>query len=348
MLSLTNYLTKSQIIIKLIILLTYAGDLQSQQLPLFNQYTMNNYLINPAIAGHDGLTTYTLTARKQWIGFKDAPSTYAFNIHGRIMRNSFISRSPHIRRRWKSASRPKKVGLGANVYTDFNGGFNRTGLQLTYAYHIPLYNSQLSLGLSITGFQFSLNESKIVLHDEDDEQLLNLKKSVLIPDANAGIYYTNPDFYIGISGMHLFESIFKTPGKEKSLGFKMVRHYFLNTGYRFKINRNVFIESSMLLKTTEKFLSQLDINSTVYVNKQYWAGLSYRTGGNYSLDEESISGVGSSFIIMGGIKYEKYYFGYSFDYTLSAIGKRSWGSHEIVISAKFGETTRKYRWLNRY
>jgi type IX secretion system PorP/SprF family membrane protein len=339
---------KKKQIITLVAFLICAAGLKSQQLPVFSQHMMNNYLINPAIAGHDGLTTFTLTGREQWIGIKDAPASYAFNIHGRMTKSSFISRSPHVRRGWKSASRPKKVGLGANIFTDFNGAFNRTGFQLTYAYHIPLYNSQLSLGFSLTGFQFSLNESKIVLHDEDDEQLLNLRKSTLIPDANAGIYYTNPDFYIGISAMQLFESMLKIPAKEKSLGFKMVRHYFLTTGYRYKIDRNVFIEPSVLLKTTEKFFSQLDINATIYINKQYWGGLSYRTGGNYSLAEESIGGTGSSIIIMGGVKYEKYYLGYSFDYTLSAIGKRSWGSHEIFISAKIGETSRKYRWLNRY
>ncbi len=344
---LKNYSRQKQII-TFAAFFACAGSIKSQQLPVFNQYTINNYLINPAIAGHDGLTTYTLTGRKQWIGIKDAPSTYAFSIHGRMLKTSFISRSPHIRRRWKSASRPKKVGLGANLYTDFTGAFNRTGIQLTYAYHIPLYNSQLSFGLSLTGFQFSLNDSKIVLHDLDDEYLLGLKKSALIADANAGVYYTNPDFYIGISAMQLSESLLKIPARQKSPGFKMVRHYFLISGYRFEINRDVFIEPSVLFKITEKFISQFDFNITGYVNKQYWAGLSYRTGGNYSLAEETTGGTGSSFIFIGGVKYEQYYFGYSFDYNLSAIGKRSWGSHEIVIAAKVGETTRKYRWLNRY
>jgi hypothetical protein len=108
------------------------------------------------------------------------------------------------------------------------------------------------------------------------------------------------------------------------------------------------LEPSVLLKMTDKFVSQIDVNARVIFNKQYWAGLSYRTGGSYSLSDESISGVGSSIIIMGGIKVDKYYFGYSFDYTLSAIGKRTWGSHEFTIAAKFGDTARRYRWLNRY
>ena len=157
-----------------------------------------------------------------------------------------------------------------------------------------------------------------------------------------------PDFYIGFSAMQLFESLLKLSDGDLGPGFKMVRHYFLIGGYRFEINRDLIIEPSILFKMTEKFVSQLDINARVMFNKQYWAGLSYRTGGSYSLSEESIDGVGSSIIVMGGVKVDKYYFGYAFDYTLSAIGKRSWGSHEFMVAAKFGDTARRYRWLNRY
>jgi type IX secretion system PorP/SprF family membrane protein len=238
--------------------------------------------------------------------------------------------------------------MAAYVFTDFNGAFNRTGLQGTYAYHIPLDRAQLSFGLSLTAFQFRMNEEKMILHDADDELFLNSKKSAIIPDANVGVYYTTPDYYIGLSGMQLFESLLKLSNSDFGPGFKMVRHYFLIGGYRFEINRNLILEPSILLKMTEKFVSQLDVNLRAQFNKQYWAGLAYRTGGSYSLSEESISGVGSSIVVMGGVKVDKYYFGYAFDYTLSAIGKRTWGSHEIMVAAKFGDTARRYRWLNRY
>jgi|PlaIllAssembly_1097288.scaffolds.fasta_scaffold33541_1 type IX secretion system PorP/SprF family membrane protein len=322
--------------------------LKSQQLPIYSQYMMNSYLLNPAVAGHEGYTSLNLTVREQWVGIEDAPSTYAFSAQTRLLRNSFISKSANIRKRRKIASRSGRVGMAAYVFSDFNGAFNRTGLQGTYAYHIPLDRSQLSFGLSLTAFQFRMNEEKMRLHDADDELLLNTRKTAIIPDANVGVYYTDPNFYVGFSAMQLFESLLKLSDGDLGPGFKMVRHYFLIGGYRFEINRDLIIEPSILFKTTEKFVSQLDINARVMFNKQYWAGLSYRTGGSYSLSEESIDGVGSSVIVMGGVKVEKYYFGYAFDYTLSAIGKRSWGSHEFMVAAKFGDTARRYRWLNRY
>jgi hypothetical protein len=86
----------------------------------------------------------------------------------------------------------------------------------------------------------------------------------------------------------------------------------------------------------------------MYFKENYWAGLSYRTGGSYSIVEETFKGKGSSAIIMAGLKVDKYYFGYAFDYTFNAIGARTWGSHEFMGAVKFGDNARRYRWLNRY
>lgn len=339
---------KAEILVMLLVSTACSINTKSQQLPIYSQYMMNTYLLNPAVAGHEGYTSLNLTVREQWIGLKDAPSTYAFSAQTRLLRNSFISRSSSIRRRRKVASRSGRVGLAGYVFTDFNGAFNRTGLQGTYAYHVPFDRSQLSFGLSVTAFQFRMNEDKMIYHDEGDQLILESQKSVIIPDANVGVYFTNPNLYAGISAMQLFESLLKLSERGVGPGFKMVRHYFLLGGYRYEVNRNLILEPSILLKMTEKFISQLDVNARVLVNKKYWVGLAYRTGGSYSLSEESIDGVGSSIIIMGGLKVDKYYFGYAFDYTLSAIGKRTWGSHEFLVAAKFGDTARRYRWLNRY
>ncbi len=128
----------------------------------------------------------------------------------------------------------------------------------------------------------------------------------------------------------------------------MVRHYFLISGYRFEISDFNFLEPSFLLKTTDKFVSQIDISLTLYLKMDYWAGISYRSGGNYSLAEESLQGGGSSIILNCGARIDKYVFGYAFDYTLSAIGKRTYGSHEIMVGLRFGDNAKRYRWLNRY
>ncbi len=331
----------------IILFLISAVLTKAQQLPIYSQYMLNGFLINPAVVGHEGYTAVNLTAREQWLGLENAPSTYALSGQTRLLKNSFISRAASIRRRKRVMSRSGRIGLGTYIFTDRNGAFNRTGIQGTYAYHITMSTYQLSFGISLTGFQFRIDEDKIRTYDPDDRLLMETKKSALIPDANFGIYYTDRHIYAGFSGMQLFQSSLKLSGGEGA-GFKMVRHYFLMSGYRFDVIDFLFAEPSFLLKTTEKIIAQLDINLKLYFKEDYWAGISYRTGGGANIKEEPIEGVGSSIIIMAGARVDKFFFGYAFDYTLSSIGKYSIGSHEIMLAVKFGDSARRYRWLNRY
>jgi type IX secretion system PorP/SprF family membrane protein len=321
---------------------------EAQQLPVYSQYMMNGFLLNPAVAGHEGYTALNITAREQWAGMKDAPGTYALSYQTRLLKNSYISRSASIRRRKRVMSRSGRVGYGGYVFTDMAGAFNRTGIQGTYTYHIPFDRSQLSFGVSLTGYQFRINEDKIRLLDEGDIMMYQTEKSAFIPDANFGVYYTDRNLYAGLSAMQLFQTPLKLGADKEGPGFKMIRHYFAMAGYRFEVSRDLLMEPSFLLKSTESFISQIDVNVKMYIKEDYWVGISWRTGGSYSLVEETFNGKGSSAIIMAGVRVDKFYFGYAFDYTFNAIGARTFGSHEIMGAIKFGDNARRYRWLNRY
>jgi type IX secretion system PorP/SprF family membrane protein len=345
-------MTKPKRFLWLIILplLIWTTDTQlfGQQLPVYSQYMMNAFLLNPAVAGHEGYTSINVTAREQWLGMKDAPGTYAVSAQTRLLKNSFISRSSSIRKRKRVMSRSGRVGYGLYAYSDMAGAFNRTGVQGTYSFHIPFRASQLSFGVSLTAFQFRIDENKMRLLDADDQLLLNTKRSAMIPDGNFGIYYSNAHLYAGISAMQLFQSPLRLGGDNDGPGFRMVRHYFITTGYRFEISKDLLFEPSFLFKTTEKFVAQVDVNLKSYIKEDYWAGISFRSGGSYSIVEESLNGKGSALILMGGLRVDKFYIGYAFDYTFNAIGARTLGSHEIMAAVKFGDNARRYRWLNRY
>ena len=72
----------------------------------------------------------------------------------------------------------------------------------------------------------------------------------------------------------------------------------------------------------------------IFYKTDYWAGFSYRTNGAFST--------------MFGVKADKFYIGYAIDFALSSIRKYSFGSHEVLLSVKFGSNDRRFRWLNRY
>ncbi|MCK5171619.1 MAG: type IX secretion system membrane protein PorP/SprF [Bacteroidales bacterium] len=323
---------KKILTILFIIMLTVFSA-KSQE-PVFSQYTMNKFLINPAYAGSEGYTSFNLTARQQWLGFENAPSTQAISGQTRIMKTSHISKSRSVRKRTKRRRPSGKIGLGGYIYNDQNGPIGRTGLEVSYAYHLFVSDGQISLGLSLSAYQFRINTDDLVTPEGYDPLIDQARESMFIPDGTVGVYYTFQPFYIGLSAKNLFQASVKF-GADNSFGdYQQVRHYYLLAGYRYDMNNDFEIEPSFLIKTTEAFNLQADITVKGYYKRDYWLGVSYRTG--------------NAFVTMVGIKIDRLYIGYAFDYSLSDIQRISYGSHEIMIGLKFGDNTRRYRWLNRF
>ena len=307
--------------------------INAQQVPLYSQYMLNGFLINPAVAGSEGYTAVNLTAREQWIGFQDAPGTYALSIQTRILRNSFIAKSSSIKKKQTYSSRSGKVGVGGYIFSDRNGAIERTGLKASYAYHLFFGNSQLSLGLSLTAFQLRLNADKINLDDPNDNMWINANGSAFIPDADLGIYFDTPNYYVGFSADQLLESVIKLGGTGYDQ-YRLERNYYIIGGYDIGLSELLVLTPSTLIKMSEAGAFQTDISAKIYYDQTYWGGLTYRTG--------------NALIIMVGISLDKLVFGYAFDISMSSIMKQSFGTHEFVIAVKLGDNARRYRWLNRY
>ena len=311
----------------------FLVDGWSQQVPLYSQYMLNGFLLNPAVAGSEGYSAVNLTAREQWIGMSHAPGTYALSFQTRILKKSYISRGSSVKKRMKKGSRSGNVGLGGYFFNDRNGAVERIGFKGSYAYHINFSHSQLSFGLSIVATQFSLNDDLIKLADPGDELWLGAHKSVFIPDADFGVYYTASNYWAGFSADQLFESTLKI-GDSGYDRYVMERNYYLIGGYDFELNRDLTLSPSTLLKYSETGKMQADISSKLYFQQTYWGGLTYRTG--------------HAIIIMAGVSVDKLIFGYAFDIGLNSIMKHSYGTHEFTFIAKFGDNARRYRWLNRF
>ena len=92
-------------------LLLLGGAAGAQQQPIYSQYMMNPYLLNPAIAGYQGYTDFNFTAREQWLGYSDGPSTYAISGQTRILKTSFRNRSRMIKNKVR---RRRPSGGGGN------------------------------------------------------------------------------------------------------------------------------------------------------------------------------------------------------------------------------------------
>ena len=321
----------------LLIFSLIAVSLMGQQKSLYSQYMFNYFLINPAAAGAQGTTSINLTGREQWIGWPGTPKTHSFSAETRVLKNSYIAKALNLRKKFSKRSGSGRIGLGINVYNDFSGILSRTGMQIAYGYHIPMRQNQLSFGVAIEPYQFNIDRAKLMQSGNftNDEIVLALKPRYVI-DGNFGAQYTAPLWYAGASITDLFQSNIYF-GSQSSAGYQILRHYFLSGGYKIIVNRLIMVEPTGLMKFTESGAFQMDISGRAFYRDDYWAGLAYRTGAD--------AGV---LIFMAGLKYQRYYFGYSFDYTLSPIMQHTFGSHEFMLTVKFGENARRYRFLNRY
>jgi type IX secretion system PorP/SprF family membrane protein len=315
-----------------------ASKVEAQQVPMYSQYVMNGFLINPSYAGSDGYTSVNLTAREQWTGLANSPSTYAVAFQTRLLKNSFIQRSTSVRKKVVRPTKGGRVGVGGYIFNDQNGIIRRTGFEAAYAYHIDLRNyRQLSFGLGATAYQFAIDiNNDVLIHDVDDEFLNNYDRVVFIPDFNFGVSYTSREFYVGFAATQLFRGSL-TLGNSAQNPRTELGHFFLTGGTKISLQGDEWVlEPSAMLKSSDMLFKsfQADITTRVYYRGDYWVGLSYRTQ--------------DALIMLLGFTYDRFYFGYAFDFVLTDIRKHSLGSHELSFAVKFGDSARRYRWLNKY
>lgn len=336
-----RYSVNVRIIFVVQVLIICMGNVQSQQLPRFSQYYANEFLINPAVAGCDGRTVFNIGARKQWLGFSDnTPSSYIISAQGRLLKTGYTLKAANGGSKSFHKAGKGRVGLGGIVYHDENGAIARTGAQFSYAYHLFIRNSQLSFGLTGNVFQFRINPELAKLKYPEFDPLNGLiGKSTLVPDAGIGINFMKSNWHAGFSVLQIFQSKLKIGNNadyQSSEEIRLMRHYSILADYRFTVlsNPNWDIEPSTLILFNEMLRMQADLTMKAYFKRQYWFGLSGRTSGDI--------------IVLAGVKFKNYYFGYSFDYGFKGISRYSLGSHEICFSVKLGDSARKYRWLDRY
>ena len=62
--------------------LVVFSEVKAQQRPYYTQYIMNNYIINPAVAGIENYWDVKASHRMQWVGLQDAPVTTYITMHG--------------------------------------------------------------------------------------------------------------------------------------------------------------------------------------------------------------------------------------------------------------------------
>lgn len=286
-----------------ILLFFFPLAISAQQLPHFSQYMINDYVLNPAIAGKNPYFLGMSANRYQWGGITDAPRTYMLSMHGPL--------------------KYEHMGLGAQLFTDNVGPTRRTGFYLSYAYHAPLTDKlKLSFGLSAGIVQFMIDGQKINLHDPGDLILVNALQSVLTPDFSAGMMLHNDRFWFGISCLQIQQNKLKFFDYMSNTTSVMNRHYYAMLGYRQPLGDDFVLEPSAIVKYVAPVPVQFDAGLRAIYKEKVWLGASYR-------NRDAIAGY------IGYIFRENLQLGYAYDFTTTNLGNYNTGTHEIIIGVRF-------------
>ncbi len=324
---------RTHILTTIVLLSMGLVSLLGQQHPFYSQYMLDKFLVNPAIAGANGITSINLISRQQYVGFENPPQTFALSAQSRLIDDSYILKRLNLRKKNKKKSRSGRVGIGGSIFTDRNGIVTRTGFQGTYAYHVNISNLwQLSGGLSILGYQFKIDDSESLYANLGDPLLSVSRKSFFVPDASVGVFITNGDIYGGLTMTDILGSSLKI-GKEISIDYRTQRKYNLIAGYKFDISSKFALEPSVLLQGTRTNFS-MDLNARAFFMENYWAGISYRSN--------------NSIVVMLGGRIDRFFLGYAYDIDMGLVRSYSAGSHEVIIGLRLGEnSTRRFRWFKQ-
>jgi type IX secretion system PorP/SprF family membrane protein len=309
----------------------------AQQRPHYTQYVLNNYIINPAVAGIENYTDVKISHRHQWAGLNGAPVTTYLTIHGPMSKAAYDRTSatgfaasgenPRGRAYWQEYTRAEPhQGLGLTIINDRTGPLNRFSAYGTYAYHIGLTaQTSISAGISVGAQNMTLNTNKLSFEMPIDPAVAGSGYlNRLSPDINAGIWVYSANYFAGISGQQIVPSKLRwTDDTIKLAGGRLLPHMFFTAGYKMFLGDDVTAMPSMLVKYINPAPVGVDFNLKLQYRDVLWAGGSYRHRDGFA----AMLGVNVS---------NTFNIGYSYDITTTKLNTVSYGTHEILIGFLLG------------
>lgn len=292
----------------------FATKVFSQQQGHYSMYMVNQYLLNPAVAGTEDFIDIKAGFRSQWVGLQDAPRSFFLTAHGPVKKNINHKEYDNVKPLpWHSA--------GVMLTGEITGPINKNIVYGTYAYHIPLtYNLNLSLGASLGLQQYRVNAAELKYDAQGTTDIATSTNTTTIkPDGNVGVWLYNKKFYVGGSSIQVFNQKLDVASNGAAES-RLNRHFFATAGYRIKLDSAGIwaLVPSVMVKMIAPTPLQVDLNCKIRYKDTFWGGLSWR-------NQDAV------IAIIGMTLNKKIDIGYAFDYTTSKLANFTSGSHEIMV-----------------
>jgi type IX secretion system PorP/SprF family membrane protein len=336
MLEKQNILMKKLTLILFIVLPFCA--LKAQQRPYYTQYILNNFIINPAMAGIENYWDAKLSHRHQWVGLEGAPVTTYATIQGPLQKSGYARETPvtvHAQgenprgeayyQNYQAAQ--PHFGLGFTVINDATGPLNNFSASATLAYHVPVgEKTTLSSGISVGMQNMRLDASKL------DFGSIQVDPAVagsgylnqLKPDISAGVFLYSANYFVGLAAQNIIpQKIGYGKDTLTLIKGKLIPHLFLQAGYRYLLTEDINFLPSVTVKYINPVPISVDINAKLQYRDFLWVGASYRPNNGFA----AMLGLNINSTIN---------IGYAYDFTTTQLNTVSRGTHEILVGFLIG------------
>ena len=295
--------------------------------PVFSQFYAAPLQLNPAFAGTTLAPRVTANYRSQWTNYEGGYQTYSVAYEQSVERlNS---------------------GFGIVVMGDDagNGIYNTNRFAGVYGYQVRLNDrATVRFGMEAGMIQTSLNWDELVFLDQidplngpsgdlpsEEQRPANLNNTVL--DIGAGLLAHSDKAYLGFSIKHLNSPDRSLLDINNNLGIGLPPRLSLHGGMQFPLvggnNRQdaAFVSPNFLLVKQGEFAQ---VNAGAYFSfGNFFSGAWYRHTFNNA----------DAAIALVGLRKGVFRLGYSFDFTLNALGlPRTGGTHELSLTVNFDDS----------
>lgn len=320
---------KSRFILAVLVILT-VQTLSAQDIH-FTQFYATPIYLNPAFAGAEQCSKFTLAARNQWSNIYKGYNSYLVSYDG--------------------ASPQLNSGFGFIVASDHagSGGLKTTVFNLNYAYNLQITRrTAIRFGMQAGGQQISLSYDNLLFGDQivrggnvSTVETQPLNKTFL--DLGSGILLNNENYWLGISTSHINRPNQSLLGMDES---KLPIKTSIHGGVKIKVNNptkkneNEYIVPAVNILAQNKF-RQISWGM-YYVKSPLNIGLWYR-GIPFTNYKQKGYSSNDGIAIIVAFETGKFRFGYSYDITLSRLTAASGGAHEITCTYKICKKRKKMK-----
>jgi len=301
-----------------IMMCCFAGLGNAQQEALHTQFMYNKTGVNPAAAGSTDSPCLTAIYRSQWIGLEGAPEVQLLNLQAPVLN--------------------KRIGLGLNINRQVATIFERMTITGIYSYRVRLGEGMLALGLqaSLRSFRADYNDPRLQSTQllSGDGGLPAGDQQKLLPNFGTGFFYSQKDFFVGISIPRLVRNSIDFNDISGVLS-REVLHIYLMGGKSFKLNNYLELIPQVQFRLAEHSPVDVDLNVSLTLVESYTLGVSFRHA--YHRSDFAFFEAESLDFLLSAYVSPFLMFGLSYDATLNELKQYGNGSLEGVVRYCFGK-----------